>query len=141
MATSIRSGDCLPMVTPVATAIPDLAAARDAPRYLLPVYAQAAIEPVAAGGDMLRTRDGRGLWRHAAHARRPRAAGLLRRPCCLLARLRASAAGGGARPPGGGAVIPEQRRAARGARPRRPPAGGVRPRRTEPRLPGQQWRR
>jgi acetylornithine/N-succinyldiaminopimelate aminotransferase len=50
------------MVTTVPTApIPDLAAARDEARFLLPVYAQTAIEPVSGRGVMLRTRDGREL--------------------------------------------------------------------------------
>jgi len=39
----------------------DLPAAREEARWLLPVYAQAAIEPVAGSGVMLRTRDGREL--------------------------------------------------------------------------------
>jgi len=50
------------MVTTVPTApIPELAAARDEARFLLPVYAQTAIEPVSGRGVMLRTRDGREL--------------------------------------------------------------------------------
>ncbi|HVR09220.1 MAG TPA: aminotransferase class III-fold pyridoxal phosphate-dependent enzyme [Thermoanaerobaculia bacterium] len=39
----------------------DLPAAREEARWLLPVYAQAAIEPVAGSGVVLRTRDGREL--------------------------------------------------------------------------------
>jgi acetylornithine/succinyldiaminopimelate/putrescine aminotransferase len=50
------------MVTTVPTApFADLAAARDEARFLLPVYAQTAIEPVSGRGVMLRTRDGREL--------------------------------------------------------------------------------
>jgi acetylornithine/N-succinyldiaminopimelate aminotransferase len=50
------------MVTTVAgAAIPELAAAREEARWLLPVYAQAAIEPVGGGGVVLRTSDGREL--------------------------------------------------------------------------------
>ncbi|HXO29065.1 MAG TPA: aminotransferase class III-fold pyridoxal phosphate-dependent enzyme, partial [Thermoanaerobaculia bacterium] len=51
------------MVTtvPATTPIPDLAAARDEARFLLPAYVQTAIEPVAGRGVMLRTRDGREL--------------------------------------------------------------------------------
>jgi acetylornithine/succinyldiaminopimelate/putrescine aminotransferase len=51
------------MVTtvPATTPIPDLAAARDEARFLLPAYVQTAIEPVSGRGVMLRTRDGREL--------------------------------------------------------------------------------
>jgi acetylornithine/N-succinyldiaminopimelate aminotransferase len=50
------------MVTEAAGAsTPELAAAREEARWLLPVYAQAGIEPVTGSGVVLRTRDGREL--------------------------------------------------------------------------------